>query len=185
MSFSATTESHYLIDGHILQCRCKDDDGNWVESRLDLNQHIGNSDGPSSSLCYVLGSFPIVTLLCRVLFGDNGDGGDVDDGVLNMDDTGWFKWDMQNFSNSAQNLNLEGGHYLTADLPMAGGGYRERQGIELNDRIANDNGRLVYRESPSFYPPPPPSITILLVLFLLNAWLTSLWGYRRIESSSS
>lgn len=102
MSFSATTESHYLIDGHILQCRCKDDDGNWVESRLDLNQHIGNSDG-------------------------------------------WFKWDMQNFSNSAQNLNLEGGHYLTADLPMAGGGYRERQGIELNDRIANDNGRLVYR----------------------------------------
>ena len=41
-------------------------------------------------------------------------------------------------------MNLERGHYLTADLPKRDGGYRERQGIELNDRIANDNGRLVY-----------------------------------------
>jgi hypothetical protein len=32
---------------------------------------------------------------------------------------------------------------LTAELPMRGGRYRERQGIELNDRISNEDGQLV------------------------------------------
>ncbi|RPA80435.1 Cyanovirin-N [Ascobolus immersus RN42] len=57
---------------------------------------------------------------------------------------GWFIWDGKDFHKSARALNLEGGHYLTADLPKRDGGYRERQGIELNDRISNQDGRLVY-----------------------------------------
>jgi hypothetical protein len=53
-------------------------------------------------------------------------------------------WDGVNFSHSAQDMRLEGGSYLTAELPMRDGGYRERMGIELNDRIGNENGRLVF-----------------------------------------
>ncbi|KAL4909550.1 hypothetical protein BDW74DRAFT_146784 [Aspergillus multicolor] len=56
---------------------------------------------------------------------------------------GWFMWDGENFANSARDIRLEGSR-LTAELPKRDGGYRERQGIELNDRIGNDNGRLVF-----------------------------------------
>jgi len=101
MSFHATTESHRLRDGHILECRCRNGHGDWVDSSLDLDQHIGNSDG-------------------------------------------YFIWDGKDWSRSARLVNLEGGHYLTAELPMRDGGHRERMGIELNDRIANEDGRLVY-----------------------------------------
>ncbi|KAJ5809908.1 Cyanovirin-N [Penicillium pulvis] len=56
---------------------------------------------------------------------------------------GWSEWDGINFSQSAENIHLDGA-YLTADLPKADGGYRERQGIDLNDRIGNEDGNLVY-----------------------------------------
>ncbi|KAJ5532755.1 hypothetical protein N7494_009307 [Penicillium frequentans] len=58
-------------------------------------------------------------------------------------DDGWFVWDGVNVSQSAKSIRLEG-TILTADLPKADGGYRERQGIDLNDRIGNDNGKLVF-----------------------------------------
>lgn len=48
----------------------------------------------------------------------------------------------QDFSESGNDIRLEG-TLLTAELPMRDGGYRERQGIQLDDRIANINGRLV------------------------------------------
>lgn len=47
----------------------------------------------------------------------------------------------QDFAESANDIRLEG-TLLTAELPMRDGGYRERQGIQLDDRIANINGRL-------------------------------------------
>jgi hypothetical protein len=50
---------------------------------------------------------------------------------------------MTDFSHSAINIQLEG-TVLTAELPMRDGGYRERQGIDLNDRISNENGELVF-----------------------------------------
>ncbi|KAJ5892349.1 hypothetical protein N7504_009040 [Penicillium tannophilum] len=65
----------------------------------------------------------------------------LDEFIGNSD--GWFEWDGVDFSQSAQNIHLEG-TYLTADLPMRDGGYRERQGIDLNDRIGNENGKLVF-----------------------------------------
>jgi hypothetical protein len=49
---------------------------------------------------------------------------------------------LPDFSDSANDIRLEG-TLLTAELPMRDGGYRERQGIELSDRIANENGELV------------------------------------------
>lgn len=53
-------------------------------------------------------------------------------------------WDGVNFSESANDIRLEG-TLLTAELQMRDGAYRERQGIDLNDRIANENGQLVFQ----------------------------------------
>ncbi|KAM0454278.1 hypothetical protein ACHAPV_008551 [Trichoderma viride] len=100
MSFQASSRDIYLEDGCILFANVCDRDGNWVESRIDLNRFIGNEDG-------------------------------------------WFMWDGFNFSDSANDIRLEG-TLLTAELPMRDGGYRERQGIELSERIANENGELVF-----------------------------------------
>ncbi|RAL08844.1 CVNH domain-containing protein [Aspergillus homomorphus CBS 101889] len=66
---------------------------------------------------------------------------DLDHCIGNSD--GWFMWDGVNFAQSANNITLEGTH-LTADLPKRDGGYRERQGINLGDRIGNVDGRLVF-----------------------------------------
>lgn len=69
----------------------------------------------------------------------------LDDFIGNSD--GWFIWDGHDFTKSALNIRLEQGERgpkLTADLPKRDGGYRERQGIELADRIENQNGCLVY-----------------------------------------
>ncbi|KAK1243347.1 hypothetical protein MKX07_003975 [Trichoderma sp. CBMAI-0711] len=100
MSFSASAQSYYLEDGHILRASVADEEGNYQESSIDLDQFIGNEDG-------------------------------------------WFMWDGVNFSHSANDIRLEG-TTLTAELPMRDGGYRERQGVNLDDRISNQNGRLVY-----------------------------------------
>ncbi|KAF9174868.1 hypothetical protein BGX21_010659 [Mortierella sp. AD011] len=104
MSFSATSMNAYLHHDHILRAVCQDEDGNCVESELDLDDLIGNEDG-------------------------------------------WFTWDSGNFSESARDVRLEDGYLLTAELPMRDGGYRERQGIDLNERVSNDNGQLVFGKS--------------------------------------
>ncbi|KAL6821673.1 Cyanovirin-N [Trichoderma sp. SZMC 28015] len=100
MSFSASAQNFWLEGGHILVATVADEEGNWNDSRIDLNDFIGNEDG-------------------------------------------WFMWDGVNFAESANDIRLDG-TLLTAELPMRDGGYRERQGIELNDRIANINGRLEF-----------------------------------------
>ncbi|EHK18458.1 uncharacterized protein TRIVIDRAFT_216697 [Trichoderma virens Gv29-8] len=100
MSFAASAQNIWLEDGHILVASVQDREGNWQESRIDLDEFIGNEDG-------------------------------------------WFMWDGVNFSHSANGIQLDGTH-LTAELPMRDGGYRERQGIELNDRISNIDGQLVF-----------------------------------------
>ena len=53
-------------------------------------------------------------------------------------------WGGVNFADSANQIRLERGTYLTADLPKLDGGYRERQGIDLNARITNNNGHLEF-----------------------------------------
>jgi hypothetical protein len=60
-------------------------------------------------------------------------------------------WDGVNAGQSAQGIELDGS-MLTAELPMRDGGYRERQGIDLNDRISNENGQLVYQCKTSLLP---------------------------------
>ncbi|KAL7944069.1 Cyanovirin-N [Trichoderma barbatum] len=100
MSFSASAQNIWLENGHRLRASLQDEEGNWRDSEIDLNDFIGNEDG-------------------------------------------WFMWDGVNFSDSAQDIRLEG-TLLTAELPMRDGGYRERQGIQLDDRVSNNNGHLVF-----------------------------------------
>ncbi|KZZ88473.1 Cyanovirin-N [Moelleriella libera RCEF 2490] len=100
MSFAQTSTEYWLEDGHILHAYCQNADGDSVQSQIDLNGFIGNSDG-------------------------------------------WFEWGGVDFTETAENIQLEGSR-LTAELYTVEGGTRERQGIELNDRIGNDNGQLSY-----------------------------------------
>ena len=64
--------------------------------------------------------------------------------VLIIKRAGWFTWDGKDFSHSATEINLRDGHHLEAMLPKKDGHPRERQGINLNDRISNVNGKLTY-----------------------------------------
>ncbi|KAJ5478767.1 hypothetical protein N7530_004276 [Penicillium desertorum] len=64
-------------------------------------------------------------------------------GFIGNDD-GYFTWKGVNFASSAREIRLEG-TLLTAELLKKSGSYRERQNIDLNDRIANENGDLVFR----------------------------------------
>lgn len=45
MSFSASANNIWLEDGHILVADVADESGNWNQSRIDLNNFIGNEDG--------------------------------------------------------------------------------------------------------------------------------------------
>jgi hypothetical protein len=61
---------------------------------------------------------------------------------------GWFMWDAENFSESAHDVRLEvdgSSVKLVANLTKRDGGYRELQGIDLNDRISNENGSFVFQ----------------------------------------
>jgi hypothetical protein len=45
MTFYHTAEDIRIDDGHILRARLQTGDGEWHDSEIDLNQHIGNIDG--------------------------------------------------------------------------------------------------------------------------------------------
>ncbi|RPB20072.1 Cyanovirin-N [Terfezia boudieri ATCC MYA-4762] len=59
---------------------------------------------------------------------------------------GWFIWGGQKFSHSARNISLShrpDGVWLEGELRCVNGGYRERQGINLSEKISNQGGNLV------------------------------------------
>jgi CVNH domain len=72
-------------------------------------------------------------------------------------------WGGRDFSQSAQDVRLEG-HRLTAALTKEDGGHRERQGVDLEDRISNQDGRLSYGKNP-----PPATKKPLTRVFLPSA----------------
>jgi len=53
-------------------------------------------------------------------------------------------WDENNFSLTAEEIDLRDGYHLEAKLRKRDGSHRERQGINLNDHISNVNGKLTY-----------------------------------------
>ncbi|KAL7268614.1 hypothetical protein RUND412_008757 [Rhizina undulata] len=61
---------------------------------------------------------------------------------------GFLAWDYENFSHSGHDAHLvNGGTKLDVYIKKADGGERELQGINLNDRIGNEDGRLVFHRS--------------------------------------
>ncbi|KAF8432854.1 Cyanovirin-N [Terfezia claveryi] len=69
---------------------------------------------------------------------------DLDNYIGNSD--GWFTWDGQNFSHSAEEISLShrsDGVWLEANLRCKNGGCRGRQGINLSEKFTNRNGHLV------------------------------------------
>ncbi|ODM16666.1 hypothetical protein SI65_08173 [Aspergillus cristatus] len=69
----------------------------------------------------------------------------LDDHIGNTD--GWFIWGGVNFTQSAENIALEHtdrGPKLTAELHKRDGGFRERQGLFLADKISNQDGHLKF-----------------------------------------
>ncbi|KAE8359185.1 Cyanovirin-N [Aspergillus caelatus] len=102
MEFSTSSNS-IRLEASTLVCNTKNTAGDDQEARLDLDRHIGNSNG-------------------------------------------WFTWKGVNFANSARNIALvrrDEGYWLEGDLPKRDAGYRERQGIYLDERIQNVNSQLV------------------------------------------
>ncbi|KAL7622170.1 hypothetical protein AAE478_007673 [Parahypoxylon ruwenzoriense] len=45
MSFHATSEDIRLDDGHVLKARLRNEEGDYNDTEIDLNQYIGNNDG--------------------------------------------------------------------------------------------------------------------------------------------
>ena len=57
---------------------------------------------------------------------------------------GWFQWGGQNYSQTGSDFALDGPK-LVGNLKMNDGGSRGLQGINLDDKIANIEGVLVYQ----------------------------------------
>lgn len=75
--------------------------------------------------------------------------------VNNLICIGWFIWGGSNFTETANDIQLENtgrGPKLTAYLKKRDGGYRELQGLYLADKIANENGELVFKVCTLFLP---------------------------------
>jgi hypothetical protein len=49
-NFFATAEGLRLEDNHFLRGRLQRIDGEWVDTEINLNEHIGNADGMFSGL---------------------------------------------------------------------------------------------------------------------------------------
>lgn len=47
MSFHLSAEDIRVEDGHILKARLRNEAGEWQDSEIDLDQHIGNTNGTS------------------------------------------------------------------------------------------------------------------------------------------
>jgi hypothetical protein len=45
MTFYHSAEDIRIDDGHMLRARLQTAEGEWNDSEIDLNQHIGNIDG--------------------------------------------------------------------------------------------------------------------------------------------
>lgn len=54
MSFDDTSKDIWLEHGHILHASCKDNQGDYVDSQIDLDLYIGNDDGKPTSQVLLL-----------------------------------------------------------------------------------------------------------------------------------
>lgn len=48
MGFTDSAQNIRVDEGHILRAQLQKADGSWVDAEIDLNQHIGNTNGTLS-----------------------------------------------------------------------------------------------------------------------------------------
>lgn len=68
--------------------------------------------------------------------------------VLTIEPAGQFQWGGVNFSHTASGTYLEGSHFLTAILKNYDGSDSDRQYLDLNLYIENQDGVLHYGKHP-------------------------------------
>jgi len=49
MAFMSSSKDIYLEDNHILHATCQKKDGTWVDSKIDLDDFVGNENGKVKS----------------------------------------------------------------------------------------------------------------------------------------
>ncbi|KAG5982457.1 hypothetical protein E4U55_001860 [Claviceps digitariae] len=79
---------------------------------------------------------------CRDL-EDNFQDSSLDLNQVLGNENGYFRWGGEDFAMTASEVELDGS-VLSAIMLTEEGEPRERQGIDLNEHIGNENGRLVY-----------------------------------------
>ncbi|KAG5987734.1 hypothetical protein E4U54_004890 [Claviceps lovelessii] len=84
----------------------------------------------------------ILHALCRDV-DDNLQDSSLDLNTCLGNENGYFRWGGENFSETASDVELSGS-LLIATMLTEQGKPGERQNINLNEHIANDNGRLVF-----------------------------------------
>lgn len=125
MSFHASATSIELEDGHILKATLRNEDGDEVESELDLNDIIGNNNG----MPYCPVDSPHSVNVC----------------------SGSFEWGGENFQDSADDIEFtreerdedEPIPVLRASLGNLDG-ENVPADINLAERITNENGQLKF-----------------------------------------
>ena len=136
MSFHNSCQNIHLIHENgstLLHVEARRRNGEVVARTIRLDRHIGNTDGMSPLAPQTMDNHTTNTHSSPL--------------------TGWFIWGGSNFTESSNDIQLEHterGPKLTAYLRKNDGGYRELQGIYLADKIANEDGHLVFLVSYPF-----------------------------------
>lgn len=121
MSFHINAEDIQLEDGHILTAKLPNEDGDLVDATIDLNEHLGNSEGIHSHPTHPRKK-----------------------SQANIDLSGQFEWEGVNFADSAEDIEFElegddGVPILRAKLANSEGELSDAD-VNLAERIANANG---------------------------------------------
>lgn len=61
MSFHLSAEDIRVEDGHILKARLRNEAGEWQDSEIDLDQHIGNTNGTNQPYIFAIASSDILS----------------------------------------------------------------------------------------------------------------------------
>lgn len=127
MSFHLTGQDIRIEDDHILVALLQNEDGDYVESSIDLNQFVGNDNGMLQQTMWSVKTWKL-TLSCAI---------------------GNFHWDGENFSETAQYVHfaIEGDEdvpVLRGNLQDVDGNWESRD-LNLAERVVNDNGQFVFQ----------------------------------------
>jgi hypothetical protein len=129
MTFHYSAEDIRVDDGHILRARLQKADGEWNDAEIDLNEFIGNDNGRVLVITQAHWSYADLYI-------------------------GYFVWDGQGFSGSAENVHFtiegEGSVPVLRATLFDGDGNGNERDINLGERVGNNDGNFSYSMSLSY-----------------------------------